>query len=86
MPEGGEGKPITMIKPEHIVITAAKTHSFLIKQLDNNTKLPIRGSNLVTGIIIMTNHDKIILSAQCNPINTEIVLAALPGTYTQIVP
>jgi hypothetical protein len=51
----GEEEPITLIKPDQIVIAAALMHSLLIKQLDINVKLPIRGSDLAVGIDIMTN-------------------------------
>jgi dUTPase len=64
MPCGGEKEPITIRKPEQIVIAAAMMHPLLIKRLDDNTKLPIRGSDLAAGIDIMTNQDIIILSGQ----------------------
>jgi hypothetical protein len=57
---GGEGEPITLIKPDQIVIAAASMYPLLIKQLDENAKLPIRGSDLVAGIDIMTNQYMIV--------------------------
>jgi dUTPase len=57
---GGEGEPITLIKPDQIVIAAASMHPLLIKQLNENAKLPIRGSDLTAGINIMANQDIII--------------------------
>jgi hypothetical protein len=57
---GREGEPITIIKPDQIVIVAASRHPLLIKRLDENAKLPIRRSDLVAGIDIMTNQDLII--------------------------
>jgi hypothetical protein len=51
----GEGKPITMIKPDQIVIAAVSTHPLLIKQLEDNVKLPIRGYDLAVGIDIMAH-------------------------------
>jgi dUTPase len=68
------------------VIAAATMHLLLIKQLNNNTKLPIRKSDLVVGINIMTNRDIIILSGQHSPVNTGIALAAPSGTYARIAP
>jgi hypothetical protein len=35
----GEGKPLTMIKLDQIVIVVASMHHLLIKRLDNNAKL-----------------------------------------------
>jgi dUTP pyrophosphatase len=58
----------------------------LIKRLDNNAKLPIRGSNLAAGINIMVNQDTIIPPGERSPINTGIVLVAPPGTYARIAP
>jgi dUTPase len=49
-----------LIKPDQIVIAAASMHSLLIKRLDDNAKLPIRGSDLAAGIDIMANQDMII--------------------------
>jgi dUTPase len=56
-----KGEPITMIKLKQIVIVAVTLHLLLIKQLDDNTRLPIRGSDLAAGIDIMANQDIIIL-------------------------
>jgi dUTP pyrophosphatase len=81
---GGEGEPITLIKPNQIVIAAASMHPLFIKRLDNNMKLPIRGSNLAAGIDIMANQDMIIPSGGRSPINTGIALVAPPGTYARI--
>jgi dUTPase len=61
MPWGGEEEPITIIKPEQIVIAAVIMHLLLIERLDNNAKLPIKGSNLAAGIDIMAIQDIIIL-------------------------
>jgi dUTP pyrophosphatase len=73
-----------MIKPNQIVIAAASMHPLLIKRLDENAKLPIRGSDLAAGIDIMANEDIIIPPGQRSPINTGIALVAPPGTYARI--
>jgi hypothetical protein len=52
---GGEEEPITLIKPDQIMIVAASMHPVLIKILDNNAKLAIWESDLATGIDIMAN-------------------------------
>jgi dUTP pyrophosphatase len=83
---GGEGEPITLIKPDQIVIAAASIHPLLIKRLDDNVKLPIRGSNLAAGIDIMLYQDMIIFPGRRSPINTGIALAAPPGTYARSPP
>jgi hypothetical protein len=61
---GVEGVPITMIKPDQIVIVAAMMHSLLIKTLDDKAKLLIRGSDLAAGIDIMANQHIIIIPDQ----------------------
>jgi deoxyuridine 5'-triphosphate nucleotidohydrolase len=61
-------------------------HSLLIKRLDNNSRLPIRGSNLTAGINIMINQEVILQPHQRAPISTGIALAVPPGTYTRITP
>jgi dUTPase len=66
------------------VIAAATIHPLLIKPLDRNAKLPIRGSGLTAGINIMANQDIIILPGQQFPVNTRIALVAPPGTYARI--
>jgi dUTP pyrophosphatase len=73
-----------MIKPDQIVIAAASMHPLLIKRLDNNAKLPIRGSDLAAGIDIMANQDIMIPPGGRAPIKTGIALAAPPGTYARI--
>jgi dUTP pyrophosphatase len=83
---GEEGEPITMIKPDQIVIAAASMHSLLIKRLDDNAKLPIRGSDFMAGIDIMANQERIIPPGKRSPINTEITLAVPSGTYAGIAP
>jgi dUTPase len=83
---GGEGEPIIMIMPEQIVIAAVTLHLLLIKRLDDQAKLPIRGSDLATGIDIIVNQDMIILPGQGAPINTGITLAAPLGTFVRITP
>jgi dUTP pyrophosphatase len=83
---GGEGEPITMIKPDQIMIAAASMYPLLIKRLHENAKLPIRRSDLVAGIDIMTNQDIIIPAGECSPINTGIALMAPPGTCARIAP
>jgi dUTP pyrophosphatase len=81
----GEGKdPITLLKPEQIVRTAATILSLLVKRLDENIKLSIRGLNLAVGMDIMANQDIIILPNQRALISTGIVLATPPGTYARI--
>jgi dUTP pyrophosphatase len=75
-----------MIKHDQIMIAAASIHPLLIKQLDENAKLPIRGSDLVAGINIMANQDMIISPGERSPVNTRIALAAPPGTYARIAP
>jgi dUTPase len=69
---GGEGELITMIKPDQIVIVVASMHPLLIKRLDNNVKLPIRGSDQVIGIDIMANQDMIIPPGEQSPVSTGI--------------
>jgi hypothetical protein len=49
-----------MIKPNQIVIAGASMYPLLIKQLDEDAKLPIRGSDPAAGINIITNQDTII--------------------------
>jgi dUTP pyrophosphatase len=68
------------------VIAVATMPPLLIKRLDNNAKLPIRGSDLATGIDIMANQDIIIPAKQRAPISTGIALATLPGNYASITP
>jgi dUTP pyrophosphatase len=80
----GEGEPITLIKLDQIVIAVASMHPLLIKRLDDNAKLPTRGSDLVAGIDIMANQDMIIPPGGQSPISTGITLAVPPGTYTRI--
>jgi deoxyuridine 5'-triphosphate nucleotidohydrolase len=80
----GEEEPNTMIKPDQIVIAAASMQPLLIKQLDENVKLPIRGSDLAAGIDIMANQNIIIPPGELFPVNTGIALAAPPGTYARI--
>jgi dUTP pyrophosphatase len=75
-----------MIKPDQIVIAAAAIVSLLIKRLDDNAKLPIRGSDLVAGVNIMANQDIIILPEKQSLVSTGIALVAPPGTYTRIAP
>jgi dUTP pyrophosphatase len=75
-----------MIKPDQIVIAATSMHPLLIKRLDDNAKLPIRGSDLAAGIDIMANQDMIIPPGGRSPISTGIALAAPPGTYARIAP
>jgi hypothetical protein len=53
-PEEGE-EPITLLKPEQIMIATATIYHLLIKRLDENLKLSIRGSDLATSINIMAN-------------------------------
>jgi dUTPase len=60
----GEGEPIILIKPNQIVIAAASMHPLLIKHLDNNVKLSVRGSDLAAGMDIMANQDMIIPSGE----------------------
>jgi dUTPase len=79
-----EGQPITIIKPDQIVIAVATIHSLLIKQLNKYAKLPIRGSDLAAGINIMANQDIISVLGQKTPVSTSIVLAVPLGTYTRI--
>jgi hypothetical protein len=81
---GGKEKPITMIKPEQIVIAVATIYPLLIKRLNNNVKLPINRLNLVAEIDIMANQDIIILPGQHSPLSTKIGLAAPPETYARI--
>jgi dUTP pyrophosphatase len=83
---GGEGEPITRIKFNQIVIAAALIHLLLIKQLDNNAKLPIRKSDLVAAIDIMANQDLIIPPGERSPVNRGIALVAPLGTYARIAP
>jgi dUTPase len=52
--------------------------------LDNNIKMPIRGSDLAAGIDIMAIPDMIIPSGEQSPVNTGITLAVPLGTYTMI--
>jgi dUTP pyrophosphatase len=80
-----EGQPITIIKPDQIVIAVATIHSLLIKQLNKYAKLPIRGSDLAAGINIMANQDITILPGQRSSVSTGIALATSPGTYVTIV-
>jgi dUTP pyrophosphatase len=68
------------------VIAAALIHPLLIKRLDNNAKLPIRGYYLVAGIDIVANQDMIIPPGEGSPVNTGIVLVATPGTSARIAP
>jgi dUTPase len=68
------------------VIAVASMHPLLVKLLDNNVKLPIRGSDLTAGIDIMSNQDIIIVPGERSPVNTGITLVAPPGTYTRIAP
>jgi hypothetical protein len=54
----GEGEePITLIKPVQIVIVSVMMDPLFIEPLNENAKIPIRGSNLVAGIDIITNQD-----------------------------
>jgi hypothetical protein len=69
---GGEGKPITLIKSDQIVIAAASMYPLLIKRLDNNAKIPIRGYDLAAGIDIMANQEMIIPPGSWSPISTGI--------------
>jgi hypothetical protein len=69
---GGGKEPITLIKPDQIVVAAATMHPLLIKQLDNKVKLPIRGSDLSAGIDIMANQEIIILPGQYFSVNTRL--------------
>jgi dUTP pyrophosphatase len=80
----GEGKPITLIEPDQIVIAVASMHPLLIKRLDSNTKLSIKRSDLAAGIDIMANQDMIIHPGERSPVNTGITLVAPPGTYARI--
>jgi dUTP pyrophosphatase len=68
------------------VIAAASMYPLLIKRLEDNVKLPIRGSDLAAGIDIMANQDMIIPLGERSPISTGIALVAPPGTYGRIVP
>jgi dUTP pyrophosphatase len=83
---GEKGKPITLIKPDKIVIAVASMHPLLIKRLDDNAKLPIRGLDLAAGIDIMANQEMIIPPRERSPVSTGIALAACPGTYARIAP
>jgi hypothetical protein len=67
---GEEGEPITMIKPDQIMIATASMHTLLIKQLDSNVKLAIRGSDLAVGIDLMANQDIIIPPGERTSVNT----------------
>jgi dUTP pyrophosphatase len=75
-----------MIKPDQIVIAVASMHPLLIKQLVNNAKLPISGSDLGAGINIMANQDMIIPPREQSPVNTGIALVTPLGTYARIAP
>jgi dUTPase len=57
---GGDGEPITIIKPEQIVIAVASMQLLLIKRLDENANVLMRGSHLAAGIDIMAYQDMII--------------------------
>jgi dUTPase len=50
-------QPITLIKPEQIVIAGATLHPLLIRRLDNNEKISIRGYNLAAEIDVMANQE-----------------------------
>jgi hypothetical protein len=76
-----EVEPLIMIKPDQIVIAAALMYPLLIKQLDNNVKLSIKGSNLVAGIDVMAQQGMIIPPGEQSPVNTGITLMASPGTF-----
>jgi dUTPase len=83
---GGEGESITIIKADQIVIAVALMHALLIKRVDNNVKLPIRGSHLVTRIDIMANQDIISPPGEQSTINRDIAFTEPPGTHAQIAP
>jgi dUTP pyrophosphatase len=69
-----------------VALIVATIHPLLIKRLDHNAKLLIRGSDLAAGIDIMAKEDIIVLSDQHSPINTGIALAAPPRSYARIAP
>jgi dUTPase len=55
--------------------------------LENNAKLPIRGSDLAAGIDIMANQEMIIPPGGRSPVNTEIALAGelMQGLLHEVV-
>jgi dUTP pyrophosphatase len=57
----------------------------LIKQLDNNEKIQMRGYNLPAEIDLMANQEMIINSRQCWPVNTRIILVVPLEIYVRIV-
>jgi dUTPase len=68
-----------MIKPDQIVIAAALMHPLLINRLDENTKLPIRVSDLAARIDIMANEELIIPLGEQSLVNTGSTLAVPLG-------
>ena len=58
--EGAETIPDPILKPELFISAVTAIHPFLIKRLNSNAKLPIRGTDLSAGVNIMANEELII--------------------------
>src|SRR5437588_3335566 len=84
--EGAETIPDPILKPKLFISAVTAIHPFLIKRLNPNAKLPIRGTNLSAGVDIMANKELIIPPKQRRPVQTGIAISIPGNTYARIAP
>src|SRR5205807_8356273 len=87
--EGEEGAEIItdpLLKHELLISAVTAIHPFLIRRLNSNAKLPIRGTDLSAGVDIMANEELIIPLKQQRPVQTGIAISIPGNTYASIAP